>query len=86
MRGTVICQGDASVAEACVCAALLAEDLLQCVAALKHPHLPLLLQHHLQPLLRAQDLLRQGVLQFLGHKAGDNMAEKHLGPYLTGNK
>lgn len=57
-----------------MCVALLGEDLLQCVAALKHPHVPLLLQDHLQPLVTVQHLLRQGLLQLLRHKAD----EKHL--------
>lgn len=58
-------QRDALVDQALVGALLLAEDLLHCQAALKHLHLFLLLQRHLQPLLSLQDLVLQRLLQLL---------------------
>lgn len=58
-------QRDALVDQALVGASVLAEDLLHCQAVLKHLHLFLLLQRHLQPLLSLQDLVLQRCLQLL---------------------
>lgn len=62
---TAVQQRDALVDQALVGALLLAEDLLHCHAALKHLHLLLLLQRHLQPLLSLQDLVLQRLFQLL---------------------
>lgn len=58
-------QRDALVDQALVGASVLAEDLLHRQAVLKHLHLFLLLQRHLQPLLSLQDLVLQRRLQLL---------------------
>lgn len=58
-------QRDALVDQALVGATVLAEDLLHRQAVLKHLHLFLLLQRHLQPLLSLQDLVLQRRLQLL---------------------
>lgn len=58
-------QRDAFEEQALVRGHVLVEDLLDAHAALKHLHLLLLLQRHLQPLLGSQDLLFQRGLQFL---------------------
>lgn len=58
-------QRNAFVDQALVGAQVLIEDLPNRQAALKHLHLFLLLERHLEPLLGSQDLLLQGRLEFL---------------------